>query len=345
MSIFNKIQIRIICIFKYIKKYKTIRRDHNRKIVFFNTPEHDNLGDQALTCAELIFVKDNIPDLPCYEVTGSEMLGAIFGLGGLIQKNDIIAIHAGGYLGTIWFFGGEQRCRKILKTYKHNKIIIFPQTVYYSDDEFGNSELKKSKSIYSECDNLTIFVREKFSYDFLKEHFRECNVKLVPDMVLYFQKYNKCYLRKGVLLCLRKDHEKTSDSFEAFAECLKHKNMDYEYTDTTIEKHVPPQNREKELREKLDEFSHAELVITDRMHGMVFSAITGTPCVVLKSLSYKTEGVYDWISDVKSIKMIQDLSELDNAINEVLLNKDSIYEPKKLRYYFEPLIKEVKDSI
>jgi len=345
MNIFNKIKTRIICFFMYTKKYKTIRRDHNKKIVFFNTPEHDNLGDQALTFAELVFVKENIPDLPCYEVTGSEMLGAIFGIGGLINKNDIIAIHAGGYLGTIWFGGGEKRCRKILKTYKHNKIIIFPQTVYYSDDKFGNSELEKSKSIYSQCDNLTIFAREKFSYNFLKKHFTECNIKLVPDMVLYLQKHDKSCLRKGVLLCLRKDHEKTSASLEKFFEYLQGKNMDFICTDTTIGKHVSPQDRDKELMQKLDEFSHAELVITDRMHGMVFSAITGTPCVVLKSLSYKTEGVYDWISDVKSIKMIQDLNELDGAINEVLINKDCIYEPEKLKYYFEPLIKEVQNSI
>ncbi|MFB8735822.1 polysaccharide pyruvyl transferase family protein [Bacillus sp. SL00103] len=36
----------------------------------------------------------------------------------------------------------------------------------------------------------------------------------------------------------------------------------------------------------------AQVVVTDRLHGMIFCAITKTPCVVLRSFDHKVmEGV------------------------------------------------------
>lgn len=41
---------------------------------------------------------------------------------------------------------------------------------------------------------------------------------------------------------------------------------------------------------KYIKFRECELVITDRIHGMIFAAITGTPCIALSN--YKIKGTY-----------------------------------------------------
>ena len=47
------------------------------------------------------------------------------------------------------------------------------------------------------------------------------------------------------------------------------------------------ENREQLLKQKIEEFQSAELVITDRLHGMIFSVITGTPCIAFDNLMRK----------------------------------------------------------
>jgi len=47
----------------------------------------------------------------------------------------------------------------------------------------------------------------------------------------------------------------------------------------------------------LNDFSSSKLVVTDRLHGMVFAALAGTPCVVMGNCNYKVKGIYNWIEN------------------------------------------------
>ena len=71
-----------------------------------------------------------------------------------------------------------------------------------------------------------------------------------------------------------------------------------------IEQNISPRRREFFLNKKLDEFAKAEIVITDRLHGMIFATITGTPCIAFDNLSNKVSGVYEWIMDQSYVKCI-----------------------------------------
>ncbi|MDK8210749.1 polysaccharide pyruvyl transferase family protein, partial [Bacillus subtilis] len=52
-------------------------------------------------------------------------------------------------------------------------------------------------------------------------------------------------------------------------------------------------------------FKAAEVVLTDRLHGMIFCAITRTPCIVFNNYNHKIESSYnDWLKDLKYIKFI-----------------------------------------
>ncbi len=61
----------------------------------------------------------------------------------------------------------------------------------------------------------------------------------------------------------------------------------------------------KKCFKKWNEFSSVQLVVTDRLHGMVFSAITGTPCIALDNISHKVYGAYQWLSYLPYLRFLQ----------------------------------------
>ena len=68
-----------------LKKYFEVKKIHSKKIIMVNTPEHSNLGDQALSYAENIFFKKNFPNIVYTEITGPE-LNALYKLNILKNK-------------------------------------------------------------------------------------------------------------------------------------------------------------------------------------------------------------------------------------------------------------------
>lgn len=93
--------------------------------------------------------------------------------------------------------------------------------------------------------------------------------------------------------------------------------------DTEVKRDVYEEMRELEVSSMIAFFGMASCVVTDRMHGMVFAAITGTPCVVIKSRDNKIKGTYEWISHLKYIKLCE-----ENKFDMVLL---AIKEAKDLK--------------
>lgn len=206
--------------------------------------------------------------------------------------------------------------RTILKEFPNNKIIVLPQTCFF--DNVDNSFFNESLKCYSNHKNLTFFAREIYSLEFMKKYFPKCNVLLAPDIVLYNEKILFKNERKDALCCLRNDKEKVFDTKSEIVEQLKCQGVDVYFTDTVIPQKVFAINRKKVLYKKLDEFSKYKVVITDRLHGMVFAYLTQTPCLVIENKSYKVKGIYEWIKRSNFIKMYnpnnikEDIEELLN---------------------------------
>ena len=70
-------------------------------------------------------------------------------------------------------------------------------------------------------------------------------------------------------------------------------------------------------------------MITDRLHGMIFAAITGTPCVVLQNNNHKIKATYEsWLRPLKHIRLQENFdAERDIAhcvrIKQVPKDRDS----------------------
>lgn len=96
-----------------------------------------------------------------------------------LSPNVIILLQGGGNFGDLWRTHQDFRL-KIIQKYPHNKIIIFPQTVYYKNHDI----MLKDAEVMRQHKNLTICARDMVSYNLLKKYFSN-NILLVPDMAFY----------------------------------------------------------------------------------------------------------------------------------------------------------------
>ena len=107
--------------------------------------------------------------------------------------------------------------------------------------------------------------------------------------------------------------------------------------------YVSKNNRYDCIRRKMEEFASARLVITDRLHGMVFSAITGTPCIVFGNYNYKVEGTYEWIKYLKYIRFVKSVDEMEKVFSQLYFMERCEYNNSPLLSKFEILAKIVKE--
>lgn len=314
----RKIVYKIKCVLKYLKYKKECKKKRKHEFLIFNTPVHSNIGDHAIIYAEYeMLAKFNCK---AFEIpTRYESYYFAF-LKKFVPNDAIIAITGGGFIGSQWLTE-ENLVNKVISTFKNHKLIIFPQTIYFKNDEIGNKELKKSIEIFEQAKDLNIFAREQKTYDFARNTYKRAKVELVPDIVLSLNTKNFQNIRNGVLLCLRSDVEKNfSDKNKNELRGILNKvNIEITETDTVEKENISESERNVKIEQKLEEFSKSKLVITDRLHGMIFASITNTPCIVFGNYNYKVEGVYQWIKDIdKNIIFRKDLNNIDEDIERLL---------------------------
>lgn len=144
----------------------------DRDYVLYELPYYNNIGDLLIWEGELAFLKQfpyrmkDACSLQTYDTSRRKK----------IDNNTIILLQGGGNFGDLWRKVQEFRLN-IIQKHPNNKIIIFPQTVFYTNTDL----MKKDAQIMSLHKDLTICARDKVSYEFLKKHFTN-KILLVPDM-------------------------------------------------------------------------------------------------------------------------------------------------------------------
>ena len=320
------------------------RKDRGRKFILFDTPVHGNLGDHAIAVAELKLLRD-ICGSHIYEFPGCEYYRFRHFISKYISPDDVILIHGGGFIGTLWA-REEDTFIRILDMFSQNKIIVFPQTVYFEDSERGARECRRFYQAISKCRDFTLFVREKHSHEYMRLHFPSVRTFCVPDLATYLDFPFHCRRTKTALFCMRKDHEKTltPETAALCQEKLRAHGYSAAFTDTIAEHPVTRATREKELHKKLTEFAKASVVVTDRLHGMLFSAITGTPCLAFDNASHKVSGVHEWISGLGYISMADPSDDIDTCLQTVLEHPGAIYDNGKFDFHYGLIQKVIEEK-
>lgn len=295
-----------------LSKIISAAKSAGKKIFLFGSPLHGNLGDQAIALGEMHVLKKFFPDREIVDVPinylESQNLWAL-GFENFVRRDDIIFWHGGGNFGNLWLHN-EQTRRMTIAKFAENKIIVFPQSICFTDDDAGRREIAISRKIYNAHKDLHIMTRDENSFGMAKKFFPAAKNYLLPDVVTVLQGIldDADVERQGVLFVLRRDKEKVRDDekISRLQKFLTAKKIPFTVTDTNIDKQVSLDDREQKVREKLMQFRKSKLIVTDRFHGVIFSVITRTPVVAFKSFDTKISAGIRWFKNLPTVFYAED---------------------------------------
>jgi pyruvyl transferase EpsI len=301
------------------------------KVFYLSSPTHSNGGDLAIAYGSRRWIKEYFSDKILIEVHEFDVTVKLHDLIKQCNKKDVIFLHGGGNLGD-WYGYPEEFRRMVINAFPNNKIIIFPQTIFFSNTAKGIKCLRDSQENYLKHSDLTLITRGKMSYEFAKENFSFLKLLCCPDMFFYCDGYfNTSKQRNGkALLCLRHDIEKNIEGkdLEFIKNTLKQNNLDYSYQDTqldnptnefilSLQSNYTIKSSEFAVEKLIDVFFQHQFVVTDRFHGVIFSYLTNTPCIALKSADHKIEEGVNWITDSNFIYYLgNDYSKIADYIKQ-----------------------------
>lgn len=321
------------------------RRIKGCRVLVPGTPEHQNLGDSAIVLAQIAFLqKCGFKREQIQEITWSEYPDAVQVLKRSIGTKVLITQLGGGNMGSQWK-NEENFHRRVVRDFSRNPMVIFPQTVYYATD--AAEEAEDSKAVYGGHKKLVMVAREKVSLDIMAELYPDTKHLLTPDIVLSASMDTfgaKPQYRNGILLCMRSDAEKsmTDEERKTVEDAVIANGEAVRYTDMYGHCRVTKENRAQCVKEKMEELASAELVITDRLHGMVLSAVTGTPCIVFSNYNHKVRGTYEWIKYLPYIRYVETAEEAVELLPQMLKMGGQSFDNAPLMPYFEKLAQVVR---
>lgn len=325
-------------ILSYWKVVFRILFSHGHKVLLIHEAKNPNLGDQAQRMCTLQWIRDNYPNSTLLEIGdfGSTLsfdvnkwtvftdMACLMKLAVLkikIRPNDLLLGHSGYFM--VDHHSGYKAFLLMMRHFPKNKMIILPQTVNFYTPYV---KLKVSQG-FAAARNVTLLCRDKVSYAKAQEMYPTTKLLLFPDIVTSLigtRKYNGN--REGVLFCMRDDVEMFYHPEQIDALMKRFGEIRIEKIDTTlhgVSAEYVNCNRDKLIWEAIDKFATYKVVITDRYHGTIFSAIASTPVIVINSADHKLSSGVNWFPKEEFGDYIQFAEDLDEAYNKaiVMLNR------------------------
>ena len=126
----------------------------------------------------------------------------------------------------------------------------------------------------------------------------------------------------SVGVCLRTDAEKLVQG--NLEEKVKDGLSGYSFKN--IKTHTKDENiifdrKDEQFLAFLEKIKELKLLVTDRLHGMIFSYITGTPCIVFDNKNHKVSESYNaWVKGCGFIRLMneKEIGEINRIAAEVL---------------------------
>jgi pyruvyl transferase EpsI len=316
------------------------------KAVILLVPIHGNLGDQALGLAGRRFVDDHFGDREVVEVTMPDLFREIFPLRRHLKKGDLVFVQGGGSMGTRYPI--EELARwLIFSQLAHCTRILFPQSSSFDlKSGIGIQLTKVSQWLYrTYSKGLIICIRDRYSLAFMQKHFPGMDFHFFPDIVLYLDEFFSNRERKGVMYCLREDVESRFGPEERrkLMLALESRFEQPEAFATTIDNtSFSIEQGRKEVEKLVARLGAAELVITDRLHGVILSYISNTPVLAIPTVDHKLTEFFRWIEASGRSRLLNadPLDGLEEKLSSLDLSRDNV----SFREEFMPLVELIRKT-
>ncbi|MDY3918786.1 MAG: polysaccharide pyruvyl transferase family protein, partial [Candidatus Limivivens sp.] len=318
-------------------------KEMKKRIFLFLSPQYLNYGDHAIALSEIEHFQKSFPEIQTIEINYSFFEFWTDRVQKAISPMDVIVITGGGYIGSLWE-DNEKAVERIVEMFPNNKIIFAPQTIFFLPDQNGREDRERLKCLLRNHGNFFFCLRDMASCQQMKTMgFQEGkDYRLIPDFVLFLESIEiKKMGGGGILVCMRNDKEAEKGRREKIIDTIS-ENYTGQYTCTDMSKdhvEIPVWMRKKVVGKKFEQFAKSDVVVTDRLHAMLFAAYTGTPCVAFDNVNGKVRGVYEWIRELNYVKIATDPSDMLELIHQVRKT-----EKNKNREAFLLLQKQLKSS-
>lgn len=338
-------------IFTMLKKQNIIFPEKKRIFIFLSA-DYGNIGDLAISKAQENFLKDNLKDYEVFPVPISKTRIWLGSIKKQVTSADIITIIGGGNMGSLYPDIEDLR-QLVIQSFPYNKIVCFPQTLDWEESQSSHKALKKLVKIYASHSDIHVFARELITYKKLEDVFNsQKNVKIgfVPDIVMSTSAKQLGVLNSskptGILTCLRNDKECAlkAKHYAILDSAIGDTGLTLTKTDTHAGgSGLSKAECDKLLSNKIQQFAEAQLVITDRLHGMILCILSGTPCLVLPNSNHKIRQTYlNWLKDHPRVIFveIENFTQVPKYIDQLLSQPrgNLTDSPVELTQY-KPLIK------
>ena len=298
--------------------------------ILMDAPYYRNVGD--------VLIWEGIHDfcrrLPGRNLGTSNMTTCLFPE---LSPDVTILLTGGGNFGDLWRIFQDFRL-EIVKRYPHNRIVMLPQSVWYENPNL----IKKDADIMINHPDLHLCARDAYSFKFFSEHFKECNILLVPDMAFFInpdtlKKYRKKTSPRKLYL-KRSDKELVADTvisdlgeefdihdwkpfekpdkglaflqpFLSVAYRTRNKPILNKLTALLANKIADKLVRERMVRGGIKFLSPNSEIITTRLHTMILGILLGIPVKIIDNKTGKLSSFSDtWLSDTDLVTPYRDRS-------------------------------------
>lgn len=270
------------------------------RVAFLDYPVYGNIGDLLIMAGTLDFFRTNGIAVSCaYEVSPRGCP--------TISPDETIVFQGGGNFGDL--YPGHQAFREtVISSHLQNRIVVFPQTIYFSSE----STFENTCKLMRQHLDLHIFCRDRYSLE--KAGMMTPNVSMMPDMAHYL--WNTALLEgtphadnrisgPTSLGLFRTDNEKQErDGHEIIVD----RNVDWSSLIGTKSRFIRRFRKVFRLSQRLglnsrtisrlkltlweryamhlmkiavDEFSTADTIVTDRLHGHILASLLQKKHIIL----------------------------------------------------------------
>lgn len=289
--------------FEYLKNQKNL--------ILGLLPTHNNMGDHAIAEASKRLLQRLFPEYKILELEMPETYLFADALVKNMNPDDMVFIIGGGNMGDM--YEHEERTRRfIIRKFKKFRLVQLPQTVHFRNTESGQRAMKRSVSIYNAHLRSVFMARDKHSFNWMHKNLPAKKIELFPDIVLSLPPVGLQVPRAGIGVCFRtgRDLERVVD--ESFSTRLREQleNMvgrgQLKDVNTLHATRVNKHTRLELLNQLWQRYRSVELVITDRLHAMIFCVVTQTPCIVLPSFNHKVKEGFESLNGLNYIRYVED---------------------------------------
>jgi pyruvyl transferase EpsO len=275
-----------------------------RSVAFVDIPYYLNVGD-------LLIYKGTEAFFTQYNVNVVYRAGCVNVDYKQLEKTDVILMQGGGNFGDLYY--NHQKLREdIVSKFVDKRIICLPQSIFFKEDKV----LDKSASLFRRHKDYHFCVRDDVSFK-IAQKFTD-NVLKMPDMahsihpmVDAIEVGKSNIIPPRVLNLMRVDKEKKVN-----IETVNKVGFDWENITTTSDHWMlmligfmekVPYLRNKTVNlwasysdeivfRSVDYFSSHTIIHTDRLHGLILSALLGKE-IILKDNSYNKNTNYykEWL--------------------------------------------------